>query len=627
MSTTFDPSKEGSLHLLGHPACTNGKAELSLSQASARPDFWRKRAPKELRQEGLSADEATSVYWSKRRPPTSIAELCGAADTPLRWALAPGAISALSSNLLDFADKVSSLMGRRAMAKKKAKLELQAALTRWLDAAKTAPPSYDLAVGCLAAAHLLDGAGGIVAPALAWRILDQLADTAGHAPTWNLGANAEPDEVLAVQMLGGELPLTLAYLFSEMKPLVKGARSGSNCLSDSILELLNGEGLPRGAHLSVMRPLLACWTRCRAISKEIEAAGLAKKARRQYEWLVRQSLRWTAPDGTQLLAGEGSDEWPSELLRAALRLGGSDKDAAAARELLGKKAAKGADKKGPKAAYNCEWAGLSVLRSGWSPGDAVVAIDYSRPEMRLEVWAGKRRLLGGAISAESRIDGKQLRPTGAWEELCWFKDKDVNYLELSLPLQDGTRLERQILLALRDEFVLVADHLQHSQRATLEHVVQAPLGARLLFCGEGETRDAVLVDGEPLARLMPLGLPEWRIDPRVGELSYSGGALRLAEKSEARSLACPLFIDLRGDRAGQQSTWRQLTVAELLQIQPSDVAVSYRIQSGDDQWVYYRSQGPRGNRTFLGQNTSSECLVARFKSPTGKIRTLLEIEG
>jgi hypothetical protein len=267
------------------------------------------------------------------------------------------------------------------------------------------------------------------------------------------------------------------------------------------------------------------------------------------------------------------------------------------------------------------------MRRGWFPDSAVVAIDYSRPTMKLGVWAGRRRLFGGPVAIESSIDGQLLRATGAWENRCWFKDKDINYVELSLPMQEDVRLDRQILLALREEFLLVVDHLHAPQGGELEHVWQAPLAPGLLFCGEGETRDAVLMDGEPLARLMPLALPEWRVDPRVGELSLVGGSVHLIERAMGRALACPLFIDLNAERAAKQCTWRQLTVAEQLEIQSADVAVSYRIQSGDDQWVYYRSQGRRSNRTFLGQNTSSECYIAKFKAPSGKVRDLLEIEG
>jgi hypothetical protein len=92
-------------------------------------------------------------------------------------------------------------------------------------------------------------------------------------------------------------------------------------------------------------------------------------------------------------------------------------------------------------------------------------------------------------------------------------------------------------------------------------------------------------------------------------------------------MACPVLVDLDADRCVEPTTWRQLTVGEQLQIQPPEVAVSYRIQAGDQQWLYYRSQGPRGNRTFMGQNTSSEFVMARFKAPEGQVTQLLEIEG
>jgi len=67
-------------------------------------------------------------------------------------------------------------------------------------------------------------------------------------------------------------------------------------------------------------------------------------------------------------------------------------------------------------------------------------------------------------------------------------------------------------------------------------------------------------------------------------------------------------------------------VAQSLEIQPHDVAVGYRAQCGKDQWLIYRSLVEPANRTLLGQNLSSECLVARFLAPEGEIDELLEIE-
>jgi hypothetical protein len=630
MSTTFDPSKEAALHLLGTPASLNGNGKAddgSLAQLAARAGFWGKSAPKSLRKQRLAFDEALNLYWSDRKRRPSIAELCGADRSPLEWGLVADAISPGANELIKIvARQADDSPGEKT--RRKELHEAQSALSTWLDGAQSQKPGYDLGLGCLAATALIDEHGEALSPLLRWRLLEFLASTARHAPHWNLGAEASPEDVVASQLLGGELPLTLAYLFGEMTPLAKLAKPAADFISASMLELLNGQGLTRAAHLRTLRPLLACWTRCQAMARDVKGCRLAKKASRQFERLVRQALRWTAPDGTTLLTKEGGDAWTAAFLRSALKLGGTKKDVAAVAALVGGEAAASleAAKKGPEAAYDCEWAGLAVLRRDWSPADAVVAVDYSRPQMRLDVWAG-RRLLGGPVLSESHVNGQLLRAAGPWENTCWFKDKEVNYLELTLPLQEGARIDRQILLALKDDFLLLVDNLHAPEAGELQHAWQAPMGPSLLFCGEGETRDALLVDGEPVARLLPLALPEWRLDPRVGELSLSGGAVRLSERATGRALACPLFIDLNAARSAEQCTWRQLTVAEQLQIQPADAAVSYRIQSGKDQWVYYRSQGRRGNRTFLGQNTSSECYIARFKAPSGEVHELLEIEG
>jgi hypothetical protein len=233
----------------------------------------------------------------------------------------------------------------------------------------------------------------------------------------------------------------------------------------------------------------------------------------------------------------------------------------------------------------------------------------------------------GVWTASSRVDGKLLKPVGAWDAVCWFADKDVDYIEFKLELEGAARLERQVLLSRTDGFLLLADHLQNPDEAMLEHAWQLPLADGLDWRGEEETRDAVLRADRNVIRALPLALPEWRVDPRMGELTHADGAMRLAQRTMARAAACPVFLDLNSRRAAKACTWRQLTVAEALQVQTVDVAVGYRVQCGRKQWLFYRSQGPRGNRTVLGQNTANEFLAARFLSPAGEIEELIQVEG
>jgi hypothetical protein len=64
-----------------------------------------------------------------------------------------------------------------------------------------------------------------------------------------------------------------------------------------------------------------------------------------------------------------------------------------------------------------------------------------------------------------------------------------------------------------------------------------------------------------------------------------------------------------------------------LEIQPTEVAVGYRIQCAKMQWLVYQSLAPRANRTLLGHNLASEYLVGRFLATSGEVDELLEIEA
>ena len=66
-------------------------------------------------------------------------------------------------------------------------------------------------------------------------------------------------------------------------------------------------------------------------------------------------------------------------------------------------------------------------------------------------------------------------------------------------------------------------------------------------------------------------------------------------------------------------------MAENLQLLPRDVAVAYRIQVGASTVGRLPLTGRPASRTFLGQNLTSEFVVARFDSD-GELDNLIEIE-
>jgi hypothetical protein len=159
----------------------------------------------------------------------------------------------------------------------------------------------------------------------------------------------------------------------------------------------------------------------------------------------------------------------------------------------------------------------------------------------------------------------------------------------------------------------------------LHHTLKLPLEPHVQWQPELETRDGILAGGKACAAVMPMALGEWRSDPRGGSLCVDYGHLTLTQEANGRAMCCALFIDLDRKRAKNERTWRQLTVAEWMEVLPHDLAVSFRAQSGDDQWLFYRSLGPTGNRTFLGQNISGEFSAGRFLT-SGKYKEWIEVE-
>ncbi len=180
-------------------------------------------------------------------------------------------------------------------------------------------------------------------------------------------------------------------------------------------------------------------------------------------------------------------------------------------------------------------------------------------------------------------------------------------------------------MAREDRFLYMADVILGETPGKIEYRARLPLGPGITWQAADETRDGYLASDKPRALVMPLALPEWRIDPRHGTLTAADGSLELRQQAHGRNLCCPLFFDLYPRRLTRQRTWRQLTVAESLKVQPHDVAVGYRIQCSSDQWMIYRSLAEPASRTLLGQNISCESVIGRFDRE-GEIEEFLEIE-
>ena len=622
MATTTKPSRKAS-------KTTSVSKKLSDSISSQK--FWRESVPNEIT--GADAWAVWSRHLGKRSTPLQLEKLCGAKSSPLAcgplaWGLTLPELSPRTVELLALLDQLGVKTNNRKP--RVSEQTVEQVLAGWLEGSHALPQTIDFALESLVVAHALPRIAETVLPEFWWGLVDALWQIASSASDWRSDAELPPEQGLAQQMLAGELPLTLAYLFPEMRPVGELRKAAREALTEGLAELTNGNGLVQGEYLGYQRPLLACWTRCCVMGEHLKNGCWSRKAGEQFCWMVTHSLGMSSAQGTPLLGQPHGEAWTPEFLRTALKAGGDKADVSAAKLVFGKKLTADIKAKAneavPESSDNCEWAGVAYMRTEWDRKEPMLAIDYSSPDLRMECWTGRQRLLAGTWSWETTLDGKRLEPIGSWDESCWFSDDDVDYLELSMELSGGARLERQILLARDEMFLLLADYVIDTRGGQLCHRYRLPLDQAVEFEPEHETREGLLTAGKTVARVLPLALPEWRSDPRVGQLTTSNGRLQLEQQREGQNLACPLLIDLKKPRAKKACTWRQLTVAQSLEIQSHDVAVGYRAQCGKDQWLIYRSLTEPANRTLLGQNLSNECLVARFLAPEGEIDELLEIE-
>ena len=261
----------------------------------------------------------------------------------------------------------------------------------------------------------------------------------------------------------------------------------------------------------------------------------------------------------------------------------------------------------------------------WFRGGKRVAVACSGNEVRLELHLGESEVLGGPWGWRLSVDGQCVEAIGSWEETCRVQRRRAAYLELALPLAGGRRLERHLLIAPRDGFLFLADAVLGDAPASMEYTGRLPIAAPARFEAADENQEGWLATDRRRAVVVPIALPEWRGDSRIGHLAGAAGAIDLRQSCYGCSLFAPLFIDIRRKRIGKPLTWRRLTVAEERRIQPADRAVGYRVRIGRKQWLIYRSLGPRANRTVLGKNLCTEFLVARFDR-NGDTDTILEIE-
>ncbi|MEX0678445.1 MAG: hypothetical protein WD063_15300 [Pirellulales bacterium] len=589
------------------------KNRASLASGPGGP--WSGQAPRRVRQayEG-DANEQGWALWCRhlaRRKLRPISKLFQGRQSPLVWALPPGVDA-------EQAERVIELLRRPRLADRRTAGLDNAALC-WLSRADVAEPDAGFALECLAWCAALPSLAEYTGERAWWQLANRLVAIAA--------AESGREDPLVAQLLHGELPTMLACQLPELAACRALAAVSRRTLEEST-RLLDDEAMVHGSRLDALRPLLACWTRWRVIDQELDASVWSDATPRRYARLVEHVLRLSRPDRTQLFSPPEAPPWNRRLVKTALRLVDSAKTRRIARLIAsGGKGSRNPRRRVPSPSFDIESAGIAVLSCDWRRRSPRLAVNYSGPQLVMELSLGRECLWTGPAEIQVRIDGWPVVPRQGWEQVCWESDRDVDYLELELRLSEDISIQRHLALAREAGFLLLADAVLGVCPRKIEYRARLPLADGTTFRAERETREGTLaVRGRPRARVLPLALSEWRSGPSCGTLGAAGGPLELAQEAAGQCLFAPLFIDFDSRRLVRQATWRQLTVGEDRQVVSRDVAVGYRVQIGKSQWLVYRSLAEPGVRTVLGKNLMHEFLLGRFGS-NGKVKTIVEIES
>jgi hypothetical protein len=255
-----------------------------------RSTLWHRTAPRELFKAWFSGDDerrwsAWKKHLARRRPPNPLSFLVGK-QPPILWGWP------VAWRRIEIAGATSALARSNAV----------------LAASRTSHIEPSLALEAVAAAYALPDLATQLPAGAWWSMAETLYRLASDAQHLRVSPTHDPESIVRQQLLAGELPLALGYLFPELQPMRSLRDPARQSLSEALVAITDGEGLPHARVLPVMGPLWACWTRARLIGDRFRRGAWSRDAEAQYQWLVRRMIRIVDGDSRLLFREEDADE-------------------------------------------------------------------------------------------------------------------------------------------------------------------------------------------------------------------------------------------------------------------------------------------------------------------------------
>ena len=459
-------------------------------------------------------------------------------------------------------------------------------------------------------------------------------------------------------------------LFSDLHESDRYRNLGANCLVQTLADQTDEEGHP----FAQMIPLLADWigglSRSLHWSKMSGFKLMEDQDRKRFRSLCETLSACCDASGNLAFYRNdtlnGGLEW-YRLLEESLKLAGSKKKSLARsylHELNATLKGKAASRELPRGKkHRSKWAfqsdvvKLASLRNNWTVGADQIVVRQDDVYIELDFVIFGQPLISGSWNVSVKRNQEELTFTNTWKPVCWHSDRDVDYLELQIQLDEDVRIDRQILLSRDDHFALLMDHVvleKGDLESLLQYQAELPLVAGLHLQEQRRTRESTIrttgKSGNKWVRVFPLFLPQFKTESVPGschgvefscrEQNASPGdsASNQNGKSNPLShsicltrtgrggLSLPLFFDWSGTRKKSDADWRQLTVTENRRVSKPLEASGFRLRCGETQWLLYHSLTNSLNpRAVLGHHTSYETVVGYFE-PSGDVTPLLLVE-
>jgi hypothetical protein len=496
-----------------------------------------------------------------------------------------------------------------------------------------------VALVCAGWIHALPDVGRSISPSLWLEVLQCALTQVDRA--WEQGPT---DGLFPWIVWSCEVPLALA---KQLSHLGGKDRIVSETLNRIALLLEESSDDPRSFMVrggQDLRSLLACIMRCRWSADEVGARKWYPPQRKAIGKLAIATLALCDAEGRQLLFDREDTTLDEQFWIELNQLAGENKKLRLATSCalpdsignaLGEKPSKlrkdvTNDVLMPKHSQYWDKSSIVTMRRSWRDRGCRVAVDFSSDVVWLDVLGQDgQRVLSGDWDVKVFRKQQPVPIDVSWQEVCWFSDDDVDYLELECAVEDVCKIQRQVMLMRDEGVVYFADALiaEQPDEWSVQSLWTTPNDIHLQ--SEPKTTEGKLVRSgnqeQTAALLLPVAMPEWRRSPSHAKMGFHGSTLFLQCDTQSKNLYSPLVMSLLGNERPIAFTWRQLTIAEELQIQPRSIAEAYRVQVNRDQWVFYRSLTPCTRRTVMGLHLNTEFYAGRFSRSDGEFEPIIEV--